>query len=120
MGFQTVPLPFAPPRRAPPPGGGSWAGHALRPIPHRQVEESVRRGARLLLGGAIPEGPGFFHPPSGLAAGAEGMPAVDEGAVGPVGAGVPAEVEPQVVRAAKPPPHGPRASGWTPGDRRAH
>lgn len=31
---------------------------------HAQVEEAVRAGARLLRGGAIPGGPGFFYPPT--------------------------------------------------------
>src|SRR6266700_2515337 len=35
---------------------GPQARHDLRANLHRQVEESVRRGARLLLGGALPEG----------------------------------------------------------------
>src|SRR5205809_6684780 len=61
---------------------GPQARHDLRANLHRQVEESVRRGARRLLGGAIPEGPGFFYAPTGLAAVAGGMPAVDREVVG--------------------------------------
>src|SRR5205823_1405970 len=40
---------------------GPQARHDLRANLHRQVEESVRRGARLLLGGTLPEGPGFIN-----------------------------------------------------------
>src|SRR5256885_11212079 len=123
MGFQTVPLPFAPPRRAPPPGGGSWAGHALRPIPHRQVEESVRRGARQLLGGAIPEGPGFFYAPTVLEAVGEGMPAFDEEVFGPVAAVIRVQDEAHAVRVANASRYGLGAAVWTgdtaPGERPA-
>ena len=31
---------------------------------HKQVTEAVKRGARLLRGGSVPEGPGFFYPPT--------------------------------------------------------
>src|SRR2546430_13607894 len=40
---------------------GPQARHDLRANLHRQVEQSVQRGARLLLGGTLPEGPGFFY-----------------------------------------------------------
>lgn len=34
----------------------------LRAALHAQVEDAVAHGAQLLLGGALPEGPGFFYP----------------------------------------------------------
>ena len=79
---------------------GPQARHDLRANLHRQVEESVRRGARLLLGGALPEGPGFFYAPTVLAAVAEGMPAFDEEVFGPVAAVIRVKDEPQAVRVA--------------------
>src|SRR5437762_4369318 len=39
---------------------GPQARHDLRDQLHRQVQESIRRGARLLLGGEIPPGKGAF------------------------------------------------------------
>src|SRR5207244_213433 len=39
---------------------GPQARADLRDALHHQVEESVRRGARLLLGGSVPRGPGAF------------------------------------------------------------
>jgi succinate-semialdehyde dehydrogenase/glutarate-semialdehyde dehydrogenase len=33
---------------------------------HRQVTDAVQRGARLLRGGVLPEGPGYFYPPTVL------------------------------------------------------
>jgi len=47
---------------------GPQARADLRAHLHRQVQESVQRGARVLLGGELPEGPGFFYPPTVLVA----------------------------------------------------
>ncbi len=41
-------------------GVGPQARHDLRDDLHRQVTESIERGARLLLGGEVPEGAGAF------------------------------------------------------------
>src|SRR5881397_2668646 len=51
---------------------GPQARADLRDTLHRQVEESVRRGARLLLGGEIPPGKGAFYPPTLLSEVSEG------------------------------------------------
>ena len=45
---------------------GPQARRDLRDELHRQVEESVKRGARLVLGGEIPPGRGAFYPPTVL------------------------------------------------------
>ena len=92
---------------------GPQARHDLRANLHRQVEESVRRGARLLLGGAIPEGPGFFYAPTVLAAVAEGMPAFDEEVFGPVAAVIRVKDEAQAVRVANASRYGLGAALWT-------
>ena len=65
---------------------GPLARADLRDELHAQVRESVRRGARLVMGGKIPEGPGAFYPPTLLAEVAPGMPAADEELFGPVAA----------------------------------
>src|SRR3989441_8131383 len=49
---------------------GPQARADLRDVLHRQVEESVKRGARLLLGGSVPRGSGAFYPPTVLTAAA--------------------------------------------------
>jgi succinate-semialdehyde dehydrogenase/glutarate-semialdehyde dehydrogenase len=49
-----------------------------------QVRRSVEMGARLLLGGERPEGPGNFYPPTVLAEIPEGSPAHREEIFGPV------------------------------------
>jgi succinate-semialdehyde dehydrogenase/glutarate-semialdehyde dehydrogenase len=72
---------------------GPQARRDLRDDLHRQVEESVGAGARLLLGGAIPDGPGAFYPPTVLADVVPGMPAWDEELFGPVAAVIAARDE---------------------------
>ncbi len=63
---------------------GPQAREDLRAELHRQVEASVAAGARVALGGALPEGPGFFYPPSVLLDVRPGMVAFDEEVFGPV------------------------------------
>ena len=74
---------------------GPLARHDLRDDLHRQVQDSIARGARCLLGGTIPEGPGAFYPPTVLTHVSPGMPAYDEELFGPVAAiiAVPDEAE---------------------------
>jgi len=60
------------------------ARHDLRDSLHAQVLKSVESGARLLLGGEIPQGPGAFYPPTVLTDVKKGMPAYDEELFGPV------------------------------------
>ena len=92
---------------------GPQARYDLRANLHRQVEESVRRGARLLLGGTLPEGPGFFYAPTVLAAVEQGMPAFDEEVFGPVAAVIRVKDEAQAVRAANASRYGLGAAVWT-------
>ena len=63
---------------------GPLARHDLRDELHQQVRKSVAAGARLLLGGEVPDGPGAFYPPTVLAGVKKGMPAADEELFGPV------------------------------------
>jgi len=53
---------------------GPQARDDLRASLHGQVEESVKRGAKLLLGGRIPEGRGAFYPPTVLDSVSKGWP----------------------------------------------
>lgn len=70
---------------------GPLARPDLRDALHKQVTASVRKGARLLLGGAPLDGPGNFYAPTVLTGVATGMPAYHEELFGPVAAiiGVP-------------------------------
>ncbi|HKQ59891.1 MAG TPA: aldehyde dehydrogenase family protein [Candidatus Polarisedimenticolaceae bacterium] len=45
---------------------GPLTSDSRRTEVHHQVSEAVSRGARLLRGGTLPEGPGFFYPPTVL------------------------------------------------------
>ena len=67
---------------------------------HRQVSESVRKGARLLLGGKIPDRPGAWYPATVLTNVLPGQPAHDEEVFGPVAAIIAAEDERDAVRIA--------------------
>jgi succinate-semialdehyde dehydrogenase/glutarate-semialdehyde dehydrogenase len=67
---------------------------------HSQVEESVARGARLLLGGKVPDRPGAWYPATVLSDVRPGQPAHDEEVFGPVAAIIAAEDEAEAIRIA--------------------
>jgi succinate-semialdehyde dehydrogenase/glutarate-semialdehyde dehydrogenase len=79
---------------------GPLARHDLRDALHRQVEQSVKRGARCLLGGHVPDGPGAFYPPTVLTDVTKGMPAYEEELFGPVAAIIPVKNEVQAIATA--------------------
>jgi succinate-semialdehyde dehydrogenase/glutarate-semialdehyde dehydrogenase len=79
---------------------GPQARVELRDELHEQVRRSVARGARLLLGGEIPPGPGAFYPPTVLTEVRKGMPAHDEELFGPVAAIVPVRDEREAIAVA--------------------
>ncbi len=79
---------------------GPQARHDLRDELHAQVLRSTRAGARLLLGGSIPDGPGALYPPTVLTDVTRGMPAYDEELFGPVAAIIPVADEAEAVRVA--------------------
>jgi succinate-semialdehyde dehydrogenase / glutarate-semialdehyde dehydrogenase len=92
---------------------GPLARVDLRDELHRQVEESIKRGAERLWGGEIPAGRGAFYPPTLLAAVDEGMPAFDEETFGPVAAVIRARDEAHAIRLANASPFALGASLWT-------
>ncbi len=65
---------------------GPMARRDLRDELQAQVEATVSAGARLVLGGEIPEGEGAFYPPTLLAGVRDGMPVYREETFGPVAA----------------------------------
>ena len=72
----------------------------LRDELHKQVVDSVAKGAKALLGGEIPSGRGSFYPPTVLTGVRKGMPAYDEELFGPVAAIVTALDEADAIRIA--------------------
>jgi len=92
---------------------GPLARHDLRDQLHAQVRASVDRGARLLLGGEVPPGPGAFYPPTVLDGVRPGMPAYDEELFGPVAAIIAARNEADAVRIANDSPFGLGAAVFT-------
>jgi succinate-semialdehyde dehydrogenase/glutarate-semialdehyde dehydrogenase len=72
---------------------GPQARIDLRDELHKQVEKSIARGAKCLLGGKIPAGAGAYYPPTILTKVKKGMPAFDEEMFGPVAAIISAKDE---------------------------
>ena len=92
---------------------GPQARVDLRDDLHRQVAESVKRGARLVLGGEVPAGRGAFYPPTLMSAVDKGMPAFDEETFGPVAAVIRAKDEADAIRLANDSEFGLGAALWT-------
>ena len=92
---------------------GPLARADLRNNLHRQVTESLANGARLLLGGEVPDPPGFFYPPTAITDVGPGMPAYDEELFGPVAAIIPVADEEEALRVANDTIYGLSASVYT-------
>src|SRR5690606_29895507 len=76
---------------------GPMARTDLRDELHQQVEKSISQGARLLIGGRIPDGKGAYYPATILADVKPGMEAFDNELFGPVAAVVRAKDEDQAI-----------------------
>lgn len=85
---------------------GPQAREDLRDDLHRQVEESVSKGATLKLGGEIPDRKGAYYPPTVLTDVKPGMPAYDEEMFGPVAAIITAADEDEAIAIANDSPFG--------------
>ena len=67
---------------------------------HSQVKDSVAKGAKLLLGGEVPDRPGAWYPATVLGDVRPGQPAHDEEVFGPVAAIIAANDEADAIRIA--------------------
>lgn len=85
---------------------GPLVSIAARDDIHAQVEASLATGARLLLGGERPDGPGAWYPATVLTDVATGQPAHDEEVFGPVAAIIRAKDEADAIRIANASPFG--------------
>jgi succinate-semialdehyde dehydrogenase/glutarate-semialdehyde dehydrogenase len=92
---------------------GPQARVDLRDALHRQVEESARRGAKVLLGGSVPPGAGAFYPATVLSAVGRGMPAFDEETFGPVASVIAVKDEDAALETANASEYGLAATVWT-------
>ena len=92
---------------------GPMARMDLRDELHGQVEKSVAEGARLVIGGEIPDRDGAFYPPTLLAEVTEGMPVYHEETFGPVAAVISARDLDDAVRIANDTEFGLGASIYT-------
>jgi succinate-semialdehyde dehydrogenase / glutarate-semialdehyde dehydrogenase len=62
---------------------GPLAREDLRDAVERQIRESVAQGARILVGGRVPNRPGFFYEPTVLDQVRPGMPVLEDEVFGP-------------------------------------
>lgn len=92
---------------------GPMARADLRADLHRQVEDSIQKGAHALLGAEIPDGPGYFYPPTVLTEVKPGMPAFDEELFGPAAAFIVVKDADQAIALANQSSYGLGASIWT-------
>jgi succinate-semialdehyde dehydrogenase/glutarate-semialdehyde dehydrogenase len=65
---------------------GPMIDAAQRALVAAHVAEAVERGARALIGGEVPDGPGFFYPPTVLLGAEDDMRVMREETFGPVAA----------------------------------
>ncbi len=80
---------------------------------HAFVEQARAAGARVVRGGRVPDGPGWFYPPTLLTHVAQDAPVVQEEVFGPVLVVLPVDGEDAAVAAANDVPYGLAASVWT-------
>jgi len=92
---------------------GPIARDDLRQELHRQVSETIAQGARCLLGGEMPEGPGYFYPVTLLADVKPGMCAFAEETFGPVAVIIRADDAAHALTIANDTEYGLAASVWT-------
>lgn len=79
---------------------GPMARADLRDELHKQVQASIKKGARCVLGGELPDGPGCYYPPTLLVDVGPGMPAYEAELFGPVACIIAAKDEVDAVRIA--------------------
>jgi succinate-semialdehyde dehydrogenase/glutarate-semialdehyde dehydrogenase len=94
-------------------GVGPMARTDLREALHDQVVRSVEGGARLVMGGQIPDRPGAWYPPTILADVRPGMAAYEEELFGPVASILPVADEEEAIRVANDTSFGLGASVYT-------
>ena len=92
---------------------GPLARRDLRDGLASQVAQSIDAGADCLVGGEVPDAPGWYYPPTVLAGVRPGMPAYDEELFGPVASVIRAESEEEALRIANDTSYGLGAAVFT-------
>ena len=92
---------------------GPQARGDLRDELHAQVKASIEAGATLETGGEIPDGDGYYYPPTVLTDVPEACPVANEEVFGPVAAVFPVSDEDEAVELANSSRYGLGASVWT-------
>ncbi len=92
---------------------GPLARYDLRDELHDQVQGSIQKGAKCLLGGSAPKGKGAFYPATVLSNVKKGMPAYDEELFGPVASIITARNEQEAIAIANDSPFGLGAAVFT-------
>lgn len=92
---------------------GPMARQDLRDHLAEQVDRSVAAGAELLLGGQVPNVPGWYYPPTVLTQVGPGMPVYDEETFGPLACIIRAESEEDALQKANDTPYGLGAAIFT-------
>jgi len=84
-----------------------------RHVVEEHVADAVAKGARVLVGGTKPEGPGLFYPPTVLADVNHSMTVMRDETFGPVLPVMVVDSLDEAIRLANDSPYGLTASGWT-------
>lgn len=92
---------------------GPIARDDLRQALHRQVQMTKDQGGKCLLGGELPEGPGYFYPVTLLVDVTPEMQASCEETFGPIAVVMKATSEAEALAIANDTPYGLAASIWT-------
>jgi acyl-CoA reductase-like NAD-dependent aldehyde dehydrogenase len=99
---------------------GPLARSDLRDTVRRQVEDAVKQGARLLTGGKVVPGPGYFYEPTVLSGLRHAAPIVAEECFGPVAMLFPFRDDAEAVLLANATEYGLGAAVWSADLARAH
>lgn len=99
---------------------GPIARADLRDNLHRQVQETIDAGATCLLGGKLPDGPGFFYPVTLLTDVTNDMTAAAEETFGPIAVVLKVADADEALKVANDTPYGLAASVWSTAERGEH
>jgi betaine-aldehyde dehydrogenase len=92
---------------------GPLISTAHRDRVHGHVEAARSRGASVLTGGTVPDGPGAFYPPTLVVGAAQSDPLVQDEVFGPVLVALPFDGEAEAVRFANDVRYGLASSVWS-------